>query len=285
MKTVFCAVFFLLTSTSFATQANEAHTNEEATQSETKMNTNQSSEPKTLQFTPARPYGEIREVFKDIFFVTGTNKIQFKDSNIQTSRNMVIVRNGSELTLINTVRLSEEALRKLNTLGNVKNIIRIGAFHGRDDAFYKSYYPESQLWVLKGMTYDSGLKADQEITPDGKMPLPNCSLFTFKTSTLPEGILHINQDGGILISCDSIQNITSTDKFYNAETAQSFKNQGLVKTANITSIWLGATKTTNADFKRLLETLQFKHLITAHGEPLMNTAHEEVTKTIKRVFE
>lgn len=156
---------------------------------------------------------------------------------------MVIVRNGSELTLINTVRLSEEALRKLNTLGNVKNIIRIGAFHGRDDAFYKSYYPESQLWVLKGMTYDSGLKADQEITPDGKRPLPNCSLFTFKTSTLPEGILHINQDGGILISCDSIQNITSTDKFYNAETAQSFKNQGLVKTANITSIWLGATVT------------------------------------------
>ncbi len=90
------------------------------------------------------PHGDIRQIFKDVFFVTGTNKIHHEGIDIQTSRNMTIVRSGSELTLINTVRLNEEALQKLDALGVVTNIVRIGAFHGRDDAFYQNRYPDAK---------------------------------------------------------------------------------------------------------------------------------------------
>ena len=239
---------------------------------------------KPIEFTPAWPHGDIQEIFPNVFFVTGTNKIQHEGANIQTSRNMVIVRNGSELTLINSVRLTDEGLEKLNQLGRVAHIVRIGAFHGRDDAFYRSQYKSAQLWVLSCMTYDSGLKPDQELTPGGAMPFPGCSLFVFETSGLAEGVLHIDREGGILISCDSIQNITAIDKFYNSETAKSFQDQGLVKSANISPIWLGATHVNSSDFDKLLKTMTFRHLITAHGEPLMNTAYEKVTETFKRVF-
>lgn len=119
---------------------------------------------------PVWPHGEIREIFKDVFFVTGTNKIHHEGVEIQTSRNMVIIRSGSELTLINTVRLDDEGLRKLDSLGNVAHILRIGAFHGRDDAFYRSEYPSSLLWTLKGMIYESGLKPDRDLIPGGAMP-------------------------------------------------------------------------------------------------------------------
>jgi hypothetical protein len=88
----------------------------------------------------------------------------------------------------------------------------------------------------------------------------------------------------MLISCDSIQNITATDQFYSPETAKSFQDQGLVKPANISSIWLGATHTKVSDFDRLLKTITFRHLITAHGQPLLNTAYEQVAATAKRVF-
>lgn len=242
------------------------------------------SSSQSIQFTPAWPHGDIREILPDVFFVTGTNKIHHEGVDIQTSRNMVIVRNGSELTLVNTVRLNEEGLKKLELLGSVTHIVRIGAFHGRDDAFYRNQYPTAQLWTLKGMTYESGLKSDRDLTPEGAMPFSGCSLFVFETSRLPEGILHIDREGGILISCDSIQNITSTDKFYSPETAKSFQDQGLVKPANITPIWLGATHTSAADFHRLLTTMTFGHLLTAHGDPLMNTAYEQVSATVKRVF-
>lgn len=237
-----------------------------------------------IPFTPAWPHGDIQEIFPGVFFVTGTNKTQYEGATIQTSRNMTIIRTGSELSLINTVRLDEEGLEKLDQLGQVAHIIRIGPFHGRDDAFYRNRYPNALLWVLRGMTYENGLKADRELTTEGSMPFPGCSLFVFETSVLPEGILHIEREGGILISCDSIQNITATDKFYNPQTAQSFKDQGLVKPANISPIWLGATQTKVADFERLLESMVFRHLITAHGEPLVDAAYEQVKATVKRVF-
>jgi hypothetical protein len=240
--------------------------------------------PQSFQFTPQWPHGNIHPIFQDVFFVTGTNKIHHDGVDIQTSRNMTIIRNGQELTLINTVRLDNEGLKELDLLGTVNNIVKIGAFHGRDDAFYKDRYPNARLWALKGAAYESGLKIDQEIAPNGPMPFQNCSLFVFETSSQPECILHVAKEGGILISCDSIQNITSTDEFYSPETARSFHDQGLVKPANISPIWLNATQTKAADFERLLKSFTFHHLLTAHGKPLIKTAYEEVGKTVQRVF-
>lgn len=238
-----------------------------------------------IHFTPVWPHGDIQEIFPAIFFVTGTNKVHYDGKDIQTSRNMTIVRNGKDLTLINSVRLDEEGLRKLDELGQVAHIVRIGAFHGRDDAFYRDHYPKAQLWAVKGMLYENGLTPDRELTPGGEMPFPGCALFVFETSNQPEGILHLNRDGGILISCDSIQNITATDQFYSPETAKFTHEHGLVKPANISFIWLGATHTKGLDFERLLKELSFKHLITAHGEPLMDEAYEQVTATVMRVFQ
>lgn len=116
------------------------------------------------------------------------------------------------------------------------------------------------------------------------MPFSKCSLFVFETSKFPEGILCLERNGGILITCDSIQNITITDKYYSPETAQLFQAQGLVKPANISSIWLEATQTKASDFNRLMKTMQFRHLLSAHGETLKNQAYEQVTQTIQRVF-
>ena len=115
------------------------------------------------------------------------------------------------------------------------------------------------------------------------MPFPGFSLFVFETASQPEGILHLDREGGILISCDSIQNITATDQFYSPETAKSFHEQGLVQPANISPIWLGATHATAVDFHRLLK-LTFRHLLTAHGEPLRDQAKEKVSATVKERF-
>jgi len=237
-----------------------------------------------FSFSPAWPHGNVRQIFPDIFFVTGTNKIHHEGADIQTSRNMTIVRNDSTLTLINTVRLNDQGLQQIDALGTVHNIVRLGAFHGRDDGFYKHHYPTTKLWTLNSTSYESGLTADQKLIPGERMPFPDCVPFIFETSTQPECVLHIKQEGGILITCDSIQNITATDEFYNSETAKSFQDQGLIKPANISSIWLRATDTKVSDFDRLLNSFAFRHLLTAHGEPLLENAYEQVTQTVRRVL-
>lgn len=233
-------------------------------------------------YSPAWPHNEIKEIFPNIFFVTGTNITYHNNVELQHSRNMIIIRDNNTLSLINTVRLDDKGLAELDALGEVKNIIRIGAFHGRDDAFYLDRY-HAKLWALKEMKHDNNQVTDVQLIPNGQMPVPNCSIFIFETSKYPEGILHIAQQGGILITCDSIKNWLAPDQFFSPGTAKLYKDQGFFGTASISNVWKQACNVNPSDFERL-KTLEFRHLLSAHGEPLLNNAYELVAKTIKQEF-
>ncbi len=126
-------------------------------------------------YSPAWPHTAIKEIFPDIFFVMGMNKTNYDGTDLQHSRNMVIVRDNNQLSLINTVRLNDSGLAALDALGKVENIIRIGAFHGRDDAFYLDRY-QAKLWAIKGMDTNNHV-IDVELTSDGLMPFQKCSFF------------------------------------------------------------------------------------------------------------
>ena len=231
---------------------------------------------------PAWPHSKIKEIFPDIFFVTGMNKTHHDGVDLQHSRNMIIIRNDDKLSLINTVQLDEAGLSELNSLGKVESVIRIGAFHGRDDAFYIDRY-SAKLWALQGMQHDNRKTTDVELVLDGPMPFPNCSLFMFETSITPEGALYISREGGILITCDSIKNWVTKDPFFSEETAKIYKGQGFFGRATVSMEWQKATKVNPADFMRL-NSIHFSHLLSAHGEPLLNTAHEDLEVTLKKEF-
>lgn len=233
-------------------------------------------------YSPAWPHSEIKEIFPNIFFVMGTNITHHNNTELQHSRNMIIIRDNDKLSLINTVRLDDNGLATLDKLGKVTNIIRIGAFHGRDDAFYLDRY-HAKLWALEEMQHADDRATDISLIPNGQMPFPDCQVFIFETSKYPEGILHIARDGGILITCDSIKNWVGPDQFFSPESAKMYKEQGFFGTASISNVWKQACGVSLADFARL-KTLEFKHLLSAHGEPLLDNAHEFVAKTIKQEF-
>ena len=234
------------------------------------------------QYDPATPHSNIKQIFPDIFYVTGTNITQHEGITLQHSRNMIIIRKQDKLSLINTVRLTEDGLKQLALLGKIENIIRIGSFHGRDDTFYLDEY-NAQLWALSGMKHADGRKADYELIPDGLMPFANCKLITFISSRFPEAILHINQNNGILITCDSIKNWVGKDEFFSDSTAVVYEAQKLFGYAAINKIWLEATQVDKSELLAL-EKLNFRHLLSAHGEPLLNDAHEHVVKTLSRTY-
>ena len=233
-------------------------------------------------YSPAWPHGQIKEILPNIFMVTGTNIIKHDNAVLQHSRNMIIVRDGNALSLINTVRLQDNALITLESLGDVQNIIRIGAFHGRDDLFYIDRY-SAKLWALKGMVHDHNHTTDIEMVSGSKMPFDKGSFFVFETAKQPEGALHIAQEGGILITCDSIKNWLAPDQFFNAETAKTYEDQGLFGAASISTVWKKACNVKSSDFARL-KTFSFHHLLSAHGEPLLNNAYELVAKTIRQEY-
>jgi hypothetical protein len=228
-------------------------------------------------FSRSYAHSPIKEIFPNIFFVTGVNQYVDNNGEQQHSRNMIIVRENNKLSLINTVQLTEAGLVELDHLGEVENVIRIGAFHGRDDGFYLDRY-QAKLWALQGMK-----QADNrmiELTINGPKPFPNCSVFIFREAKEAEGILHINQEDGILITCDSIKNWLKADKFFSKKTALSYEKAGFFGQATVSKIWREHCQVQLADFMQL-DQFAFKHLLSAHGKPLLNCDKRQLLENIK----
>jgi hypothetical protein len=236
----------------------------------------------TFAYSPAWPHGDLEEVFPDIFFVTGTNRTHHAGVDLQTSRGMVAIRAHDGLTLVNTVRLDDDGLRKLESLGPIAHLVRLGAFHGRDDPFYRDRY-DAKLWALPGSMHADGREADHALAPDDALPLPDAALFVFESATYPEAAVLLRRDGGILITCDAVQNWEVVDRYFSPETGAQFMAQGLIRQANIPSTWLGACEPEATDFRRLL-ALEFRHLVSAHGEPLLHDAHAKLSMRAAEVF-
>src|SRR5262249_16450451 len=100
---------------------------------------------------------------------------------------MTVLRQNGELALLNTVRLSDEGLRELDALGRVRHVMRLGAFHGRDDQFYRDRYGAT-LWALPRTAAHDGQSADRELAAGELLPVEGI-VFVFTTSRLPEAAI------------------------------------------------------------------------------------------------
>ena len=234
------------------------------------------------QFPEAMPHGDIQEVFPNVFFVTGTMKTVLMGAHWHFSRNMTIVREGQDLTLINAVRLSEEGLAQLDALGRVKHVVKIGALHGLDDAFYKDRYGAT-FWALPGMQHSHDLVPDQLLSEGGALPFSGASLFVFQHTKLPECIVRIDREGGILVACDALQNWLAPDAFFSDESRQMMTQMGFFQRANIGPVWMQVNEPQAQDFVRL-KTLSFKHVLPGHGAPLRDHAQEAFSDRFAQVF-
>jgi hypothetical protein len=196
------------------------------------------------------------------------------------NRNMIIVREGDDLTLINTVRLGDDGLSELDQLGTVVNVVRIGALHDRDDPFYIDRYSPT-FWTLPGI--EPSHQVDRRLTPDGPTPFSECTIFAFETTQFPEGVLVIERDGGIAVGCDALQNWLEPDEHFNPETVELMTSAGFFQPTNFGPLFMMRSQPDKADFDRLL-ALPFKHALCGHGEPVFETAHEAYTARAEQTF-
>ena len=157
------------------------------------------------------PHDELQQVFPDVFTVKGQMGVG-PGGAIKISRNMTVVREGEALTLLNVIRLNEEGLAALGALGTVTHIVKLGSFHGRDDSFYIQRHPGASMWAPPGMPHDRGVVTDRELG-SYSVPISDAEYFLFETSSTVEALLRLDREGGILISCDSLQNWGAPDRF------------------------------------------------------------------------
>ncbi|ODN43549.1 hypothetical protein [Piscirickettsia litoralis] len=230
------------------------------------------------EYSPVWPHGEIKNIFENIYIVRGTNITEYEGMKIQHSRNMTIINQNGDLTLINTVRLSDDGLNQLDNIGQVKHVVRIGAFHGRDDAFYLDRY-NAEFWAFGSIEKPVGQKINHSLSDSSSLPINDYQFFKFLGSSPEEGFIYCNCHGGIIFTCDSIKNWIEVDQFFSGESGRAASEAGEIAKARISPIWLEATGMRKEAFNQILG-LKFKHLISAHGDVLKNTAYESVKKSI-----
>jgi hypothetical protein len=228
------------------------------------------------------PHGNVEEIADDVFMVRGSIKL---NPLVRISRNMGIVREGNELTLLNPIRLNSEGESQLKALGEVTNIIRLGAMHGVDDPYYIDNF-KAQFWCQPGGTTYTESPIDVEIGAGSTLPFFNGEIFEFEATVQPECALLLNRDEGLLFTCDAIQHYG--DYSYNNLVARLLLPRiGFPKTTLLGPFWLKLMTpeggSLESEFRRLLE-LKFASLLSAHGTLLESGAHAAVERAVDKAF-
>lgn len=241
-------------------------------------------------FAPAQPHGRFVELFPDVFMVTGRYAAA---PLVSFTRNMIVLRWRGELTLINAVRLSRVGERDLEALGQVKHLVRLGAFHALDDPYYMATFRPA-FWVSGRQRELRGLCPDFDLDrSDLELPLPSLRTFHFRRTRHPESALWLGSvEGGLLVTCDAIQNVVET-RGMSLGAKVLVRALGLRRRCGVAGrSWRRAMArdddptgaTLLEDFDRLLAEHRFEHLVSAHGPLQHGRAHARVAQSVTATF-
>lgn len=233
--------------------------------------------------TPIYPHGKLEEIADDTFMLRGSIKM---NPLVRITRNMAIIREGGEVTLLNPVRVDDRVEAQIAALGEIRHVIRLGCFHGIDDPYYVQKFG-AKMWAQPGGTTYTEPPIDQPLSSEAALPFEGAQLFEFNGTKQPESALLLQREKGILFTCDAIQNYG--DYSYNNLLAKLLMPFiGFPRETIVGPIWLRLQTVEDCslepEFRRLL-ALQFDSLLSAHGTLLKTGAHAAVERAINRAFE
>ena len=239
---------------------------------------------KAFRSTRGTAFGGIQQTFDDVWWAWGTTKFM---PGAMIPRNMTIVREGEDLVVIHPVLLPDAMQKEVEALGEVKHIVRLGDFHGMDDKLYVERYAPT-VWAPPGATPRDGVKVDHELKGGDELPLKDATLIDFTESLAPETVLHAPRHGGIIFTCDSVQNHGTKAPGTTFLGGLMMKVMGMKGPACIGRGWVKFCQPKEGPgfgpkFRELLE-LEFRHMMPAHGLPLKEVARDELRKSVSELY-
>ena len=197
---------------------------------------------------------------------------------------MLVIRNGTELSLVNPIRLNDSEEQSLLSLGQIRHVLRLGDFHGLDDPYYVDKFG-AEFWSQEGQVTYPSPTPDHIITENIKPPMPDAEFFVFSSATVPESALLLKEKR-LLITTDAIQHYTEWT--YTSLLAKlMLPLLGFKKDLLIGRPWIKKVTpkggSMRVDFERLLQ-LEFDHLISAHGSLLRDDARSRLKNVVEKTF-
>lgn len=225
------------------------------------------------------------EAFPNVFLFDGQSRPM---PGVAFGKVMTVVREGNELTILNSAKLDDHGERQLRSLGAVKHLVRLGSAHGLDDGWFVEKFPGITTWAPPRVKTRAHGPADKTIDEDGALPIAG-KTFLFNGAAHAEAALLLPVagagHGALLVTCDALQAHVDT-KGASLLAAFAMRRMGfLAHPVIVGPLWLKQLGAENlrADFERVCR-LEFKHMIAGHGVPVRDVAHEEVMRAVQRTF-
>ena len=233
---------------------------------------------------PALYHLPVRECFPDVWLATSTISMAIPlRQKITFSRNMVAVRGAEGWVLLNPVRLSESTEVELLAKAPFKHAVRLGTYHGCDDRYYVDKFGV-EFWGVPGVQSYPRPQFTQEITEEGRFPIPGARVVIFKDALRPECVVCLPQHR-LLVTCDSVHHYDH-DPLISMLGKLVMYPMGFFTPCVIGPPWLKAVTppggSLRADFERVL-ALDFDNLISGHGTLKLGGAKEALAKNVARL--
>ena len=198
---------------------------------------------------------------------------------------MMIVRRGDDLTLVSPVRLSETEEAKLELLGKVTTSFESVTSMGWTTAITSTNTRPGSGASRARMRFNNP-RPDHLLVEGSPLPIDDAQLFVFRKTKSPECALLLPQDGGVLITCDSLQHWVDNN-YCNLRAKIMMPILGFRKGTIIGPPWRKFMTpdgdSLEEDFRRLLG-LEFRHHIGAHGGLSRDDAYARIEAAVQKVY-
>lgn len=225
------------------------------------------------------PHQKLKQKYENIYTLVGSMQL-FKV--FKYSRNMVILKSGNKLCLVNPIRLSAQEEKKLLELGSIHAILKLGRLHSVDLPYYMDRF-SPKLWASRK---DSFVQAhnypiDIDLETDPELPFLDLQIYSFKTSKENEAIAFLPKEGGIVLACDAFVNMKKIDPM--ANWIVKLLSNLLDEPTYIGPNWYKIMRPSKEDFDKVL-SFDFDKMIPAHGPILDRGANKKIRQYLDNFF-
>ena len=235
-------------------------------------------------YPPALPQDSIVELLPNLYLLRGSCDVM---PGISINRNMVILRQGDELTLIGSVRMTPDNEQALDRLGTVAHLVRIGGHDMDVDYTLARYHPK--VWCVAGAQTDAPFGSNDSIASFDTATGLSCveaDVLPFRGIRMVEVALLWREHGGVLITSDALQHYGDW-RFFNLRSRLIHPLMGFRRGMIVGPMWHRLLTTDEAATRESFDALldqSFRHMIGLHGTFCRDVAKDRIRDAIHREF-
>lgn len=152
-------------------------------------------------YPDAVPHGALEKVTDDIYVVRGGHNMK----GMVIELTMTVIKQGSDVVIVNSMRVSPEMEAEIQKLGKIKHIVQIAGGHGDYDQYYIDTF-KATFWDLPGRDEAKTPKGDKILSDGGDFPVQGAKVMQIKDVSVSEFVVWLPHGGGTLVTGDFIQN-------------------------------------------------------------------------------